>query len=288
MQPVDHKVVALRCGAAECLIFPGIGACVGSLCAAGSPILRPAAPNLASPRQSGCFALLPYSNRIAHGRFKWDEHAYQLALNDRTEPHPIHGVGWSRPWEVQEQTRVSATMTLHHRPDTHWPFEFRADLRYILAPDMLLMDLRLRNLSSSSMPAGLGFHPYFPKDAGCRLSLGATSRWINDDQHLPRERIASTGLHMNVDELDLADCFEGWPGEVLLQTRHLELVIRSELQRVIIFTRPRLPFVAIEPVSHLSNALAAPFSEQRAQGIESLRQGEEMRATTSISWKLRH
>ena len=46
------------------------------------------------PLQFASFPLVPFSNRIADGRFEWDGEQIEIDPNFAPEPHAIHGVGW--------------------------------------------------------------------------------------------------------------------------------------------------------------------------------------------------
>src|SRR4051812_46618815 len=76
-------------------------------------------------RGLGCFPLVPFSNRIANGRFRWAGESHVLARNFGDHPHAIHGVGWQRAWSVDSAGPASATLSLHHTPARGtWPFAF--------------------------------------------------------------------------------------------------------------------------------------------------------------------
>lgn len=66
----------------------------------GAAVLRPAAgPSILD---AACFPLVPFSNRIAHGRFAVAGQEVGLRPNfpSADHPHPLHGFGWLLPWTV--------------------------------------------------------------------------------------------------------------------------------------------------------------------------------------------
>ena len=117
----------LSCQTLRCVIAPDIGGCVAGLWLDEVAVLR-ATPSaeLNSARQSGCFALLPFSNRIGHARLTWDGRTYPLHSSPGDEPPAIHGVGWQRPWRVLEASAQHARLAYEHLPDDSWPFAFAA------------------------------------------------------------------------------------------------------------------------------------------------------------------
>ena len=60
------------------------------------PLMRslPAGVTTPEPNALACYPLVPWSNRIGHGRFSFEGNTFQLAPNYPPEPYPIHGDGW--------------------------------------------------------------------------------------------------------------------------------------------------------------------------------------------------
>jgi len=96
---------------------------------------------LATSREVGCFPLVPYANRIAFGRFRWDGTAYRLPLNFGDHPHSIHGVGWQTPWVVAASDARSVRLVLSHDGSGGWPFPFEAAQTFALDPEALTVTL---------------------------------------------------------------------------------------------------------------------------------------------------
>ena len=97
-------------------------------------------------RQTSSYPLIPYSNRIAHGRFSFQGIAHQLALNFGDHPHSIHGNAWQIPgrW-MRQRIRIAGSRSIH-RPleDAEaWPFAYRAEQVLAVSPDGLSITLEL-------------------------------------------------------------------------------------------------------------------------------------------------
>src|SRR5690242_10087730 len=87
-------------------------------------ILRPTPADLGDdPFDTACFAMVPYVNRVANGRFAFDGHAVQLERNWSKDPHPIHGDGWRSAWKVTATTRSSATLRFEGGGN-RWPWRY--------------------------------------------------------------------------------------------------------------------------------------------------------------------
>jgi len=250
--------IELQAGATRCLVLPAVGGAVAGLWWHGVPVLRctPWA-DIASPRQSGAFSLLPYSNRIGHGRLHWNGTVHTLQGPAGDAPHTIHGVGWQRPWQVIYQTPDQLHMRLQHAGDAAWPFAFEAVQQLQLHADGLAWSLALRNQAAQTVPAGVGWHPYFVKRPGAQLRFSANRQWQAQADCLPTVPLPwqHSGEAIACAAWQTDHCFDGWDGCADLHDESLQIRLQSNLSRLAVFTAPQLPFVALEPVSHVHNAL---------------------------------
>lgn len=248
--------IALRCADLLCEIKPELGGCISGLWLGGIAVLRSTpATELHSVRQSASYPLVPFSNRVGKATLQWQGTDHPLVKNWAPSPHSIHGVGWERPWTVLEATDAFALLSYEHNADAAWPFNFDASQAFKLEANALEMSLSITNQSAESAPVGLGWHPYFVKRANSRLAFAATGRWEMGADQLPTQRSASTGLNGECRTLEVDHCFDGWNGIVTLQDDVLRSTLTSSLSRLVVFTTPQRDFVAIEPVSHVNNAM---------------------------------
>ena len=270
--------MTLASGPLRCVIDPALGGSLVSLRHGALPVLREAPAGQPPDVRAGAgYPLLPYSNRIGHARLPWQGHVHRLQPNFAPEPHAIHGIGWRRPWRVLQADTRSARLALSHRADADWPFDFEAEQHLTLEPQAFGLELRLTHAGQDGlMPAGLGWHPYFCKRPGARLQFAARGRWAMGPDQLPTGHCDGGGIDGMLDVQDVDHCFEGWDGEVRWQDDQLRLMLRSDLDRLVVFTSPQRPFVAIEPVSHVNNALQLAQSLGRTPadlGMRSLAPG---------------
>ena len=271
----------LHSSALRLALRPDVGGSIAGLWHRDTPVLRSAEPaTLTSARGSGCFALLPYSNRIAHRRFRFGGADYAIAPNDDGNPHSLHGVGWQRAWKLGEHSAVDAMLHYVHRPDAYWPFAFDAVQHFELAPDSLGLQLRITNTDERAQPVGLGWHPYFPKRARSRLHIELSDRWDNDLQQLPVRKVAQPGIDADVAHLDFDHCFDGWSGPARIRDEKFSLRLRSSLDRLVVFTPQQRDFYCVEPVSHVSNAIH--MASPTAHGLVVLQPGESHEASMRL------
>lgn len=248
--------VVLREGHLRCELAPAIGGAIAGLWFDDVAVLRSvAATELASPRRGGSFCLLPYSNRIGCGQLQWDGVDYQLRTTPGDEPHAIHGVGWQHAWSVIESDDHSAALHCVHQSNDAWPFAFEATQRLRLGKDTLSMRLNVVNTAAVPAPVGLGWHPYFVKRRSSHIHFAAREIWAVGADKLPTTREPSTGLDVNCTALRVDNLFDGWSGTAELHDELFHVQLRSNLDRLVVYTNAQQSFVAIEPVSHVSNAV---------------------------------
>lgn len=278
--------ISLIAGDMRCDIVPALGGAISGLWLDNIPVMRSMpGPMLTTVYESGCYPLVPFSNRIGDATLQWNGARHALAKNFAPEPHAIHGVGWKRPWTVLEADARFASMSIEHSADTAWPFAFDSSQAFRLKADALELSLSVTNRAAHPAPLGLGWHPFFIKRARSRIAFQATGRWEMGLDKLPTHRTASSGLDGNCAALEVDNCFDGWDGIVQLRDELLHTRLSSSLHRLVVFTDPRRDFVAVEPVSHVNNALnmAQPaHAEGIDLGVRVLNPGESLTAWMHI------
>ena len=215
--------------------------------------LRPATPADLASRSAGrlaSFPLIPFSNRIRDGRFTFGGRAVELPLNQWPQPHAEHGHGWQAAWSVVERADDRLALEYDH-PAGAWPFPYRARQDFLLTGDELRLTLAIENRGSETMPAGLGFHPYFPRTPGCRLSAQVDAMWATDAEVMPT---ALTGARLLLDA--------GPP-----------------LGFLVVYSPAGEDFFCVEPVSHCTDAFNLAAQGRDDTGMLTLHPGASLSAT---------
>src|SRR5579864_8390434 len=104
-------MLTLNAGESSLVLAPELGGAIVGWMYGAVPTLRRPLPDAIVPgnvRGLGCFPLVPYSNRIAGGRFRWDGRNHILERNFGDHPHAIHGIGWQSAWEIAAASANSA------------------------------------------------------------------------------------------------------------------------------------------------------------------------------------
>lgn len=251
-----HAQVELSAGPLRCTVIPSVGGAIAGLWFHDTAVLRPCdGPRLRSPRDAGCFALVPFSNRIGHGRLNWQGQQHRLHSTLGDAPHAIHGIGWQRPWRLTQCGPSHLDMAYQHSADALWPFPFVARQQLELFDDHLQLRLSYRNTHTIAVPVGLGWHPYFHKNPNSRVHFLASGCWNTSWDKLPTHRTPSDGLQGTTADMAVDNCFDGWTGVAHIEDDRIRTTVRADTPFLVVYTRADLDFIAIEPVSHVSNAV---------------------------------
>lgn len=271
----------LHAGALRLALRPDLGGSIAGLWHRDTPILRSTPPaELKSARDSACYPLVPYSNRLGYRKFRWRRHDYTTAPNFDDSPHSLHGVGWRRPWDIVSSAANEVMLRCVHRPDADWPFAFEATQHFSLTPQALAVQMEIVSTDERVQPVGLGWHPYFVKRERSRLHLELASRWESDATQLPTRKVPQPGIDGDVAHLDFDNCFEGWTGLARIRDEKFRMQLASPLTYVVVYTPHDKPYFCVEPVSHVNNAIH--MADPAAHGLRALEQGERFEA----AWQL--
>ena len=277
METTITTSLELRAGDLRLVLRPDLGGSVAGFWRADLPVLRSVEPgDLTTSRQSGCYPLVPYSNRLGYRRFRWLGQDHTTAPNFDDNPHSVHGVAWQRAWAVVSSSASEAELSYTHTPDAHWPFAFEARQRFVLSASGLEVHLAFTNRAAHPQPAGLGWHPYFPKRERSRLHIELTERWDNDASGLPTRHVPQPGIDGDVTHLAFDNCFEGWRGPARIRDEKLSLRLTSSLPYLVVYTPGNKPIYCVEPVSHVSNAIH--MADPIAHGLRAVAPGATLDA----------
>ncbi|WP_420548077.1 aldose 1-epimerase [Curvivirga sp.] len=249
--------------------------------------LRPAPIGTNDVLQSACYPLVPFSNRVLNASFNWEGEQINLNPNFAPEPHMIHGHGWQNPWQITEIQPNQACLSYRHQAN-NWPWSYEALLSYSLSVHGLTIQLSITNLSEENMPAGIGLHPFFPKQEQTIVITDVEAIQLNDTNKHP-VRIDKT--HYALKQLQygtsfpmgLDNCFINWSGHATIQNnRKLEISTSEIFSHMVLYTPNGQNFFCLEPVSHLNSALNLKKNNCFEAGIIVLKPGETLSGNLSL------
>ena len=283
-------MIRLAAGAARADVAPAMGAGLADLRVADCPVLRPWSGRLdEGPFSLALNLLAPFSNRIAGG-FAFAGRRYDLAPNLASEPLPIHGDAFQKPWAATMQAPDHLRLSL--ADGAFGPLLYTAEAEYRLTPARLTLDLRLTSRADCPLPFGGGFHPWFPRSDDTRLQFRATGCWPEDSRHLPatpapvptpadwrwdRSRPLPQGW--------INAGFSGWDGSAAIGQGPGAVSVRLSapgLSTALVYSPSgSADFFCFEPVSHPVDAHNLP----ERPGLVTLATGESLGWQMTLEWE---
>jgi aldose 1-epimerase len=295
-------ILRLEAGLISLELAPEAGGSIAAFRRRSLPLMREMPGEAVAARDAraaASYPLVPYSNRIAGGRFAFGGEDHALALNFGDHPHSIHGNGWQRAWTVESAAADAATLTLEHDPARDgaggWPFAYRAEQAFTLDGRGLGLTIAIENRDARPFPAALGLHPFFPVRAGGTLRFSAQRVWLNGPDMLPTAETAvprhwSFAAARSPRGAGLDNCFSGWSGAAELRWEAEGVGLRMTADplfgHLVVYTPASGETVAVEPVSAMNDAVnrmaAAP-----GHGLRVLAPGERLAGTVRFEVEAR-
>jgi aldose 1-epimerase len=144
------------------------------------------------------------------------------------------------------------------------------------------------------MPAGCGFHPYFSRalTPGENVALALRVRGVYPgDTPLPEGPpvtvpAAKDFTHLRPLEVALDHCFAGWDGRATLHWPESHTTLHVEagpsFSHVILYSPPKQPFFALEPVTNANDGFNLLADGQTDTGVVVLDPGAALEAEVTL------
>jgi aldose 1-epimerase len=268
------------------------------------------------PSRYGNPILFPWASRIGRGRYSFEGKEYQ-AREFQADGDAWHGLVRTRAWEVidssssADNATVTCAISTDHDPSMldSYPFPHRLELTFTLSAAGFEVAARVANTGTSSMPFGLGFHPYFklPGDdrgerSNCLLDVRAANLWdwkalgavkASDEpgprtlkvQNTiePRTRLGARQFNDGFTDLQLRD---GWAearvidpaGSVAIQVR-----ARPGFQTFVVYSPADRNALCLEPWTCTANMFQLAAAGYEHSGMILLQPGNEWVGEMKIS-----
>ena len=259
-----YDILTLASGDARLALAPEAGGAIAAWRVDDQPMFHEsrAVPGPGwDPLTMASFPLVPFSNRIGGGRFRWGGADYRLPPSKLPDRHAIHGVGWRRAWQVVEAASDRAVLRLNHHDYADWPWPFVAEQHFHLTGSGLDVRMTATSGADIAVPLAIGMHPYFDAE-GAHLDFAAARIWRSAHDGLPLHAdtpgpAADFRGGRAVAATDLDNGYDGWIGPAIIawEGRRLELWISSDLPCAVVYTPPGAAYFCFEPVPHSNNAL---------------------------------
>lgn len=260
------------------------------------PIFRPLPEDAPEdPIQLACNLLVPWSNRISGGGFRFGDKSYSIKPTYFDDPLPLHGNGWLSEWSLWARKHDRASLELVSAGPG--PFSYLAQVDYQLDASALTVSLSVESRAKIDLPFGLGLHPWLPRTVGTRLWAPAERVWLEDERHLPTGSVP-VGERPDWEFSQLRPLpkewinngFVGWNRRALVEWPEHGLALEIEAGEGLgtyLFYSPgaESPFFCFEPVSHPVDAHNLPGGAA-ANGLVVLAPGERLSASCRFAPRL--
>lgn len=289
-------LIAIQKAGLELVVAPECGARIVSFRAGGRDVLRPTSQlglTKGLHYEYAGFPLLPYSGPVFGGGFHYDGQWFDLKRNVAQEPTATHGEAWIRPWRIVAQDDARLQLELDYKPGPEeFPFSWRGELDFRLEDDELVIGIGLTCQDERAMPAGIGFHPYFPKRSETYLRFNATGVWPADSPDAvmqPSKKIPpglDFGAWQDISAMVIDRCYEGWDGTAELSyAGGLRTLIKAEgaLTKLQIYDPWYHPYICVEPVSNANDGLNRLAHQVPGHGMKILEPGGTLRGSMRIA-----
>jgi aldose 1-epimerase len=267
-------LISLKAHGFELDIAPLAGGGIARLEWHGLPLLRGAVDGVVTARDPlglACFPMTPYVSRITDGVFTWGEVTTHIAPNMSGGAHPLHGIGWRKPWRVENHTETSVALILEHGGDQDWPWAFVTRQEFSVQTDHVEHRLSVTSNDPRAFPASLGPHPYFHAHEAT-IRFDAQALWEISGESLPTHKarppvIDQLAAGMVASHLDLDHCFEGWSGTARIAWPKHAVMLEASCQlgevvipctRLQLYTPMAEAFFCLEPVTARCVAFTTP------------------------------
>ena len=162
-----------------------VGAGVREYTVAGRAVLDPYPLGAICDGAHGA-PLIPWPNRLADGRYRFDAVDHQVALSEPERHNAIHGLMRWRPWTALEREPGRVLMGARLFAMAGYPFTLELRISYELSDAGLTVATTATNVGPSACPYGTGQHPYISPGEGliddCDLQAPAATRILTDEK----------------------------------------------------------------------------------------------------------
>jgi len=175
--------------------FASVGASLRTLQYRGRDLVRPFPADDLRPGYSGAI-LAPWPNRVKGGSYDYNGLPRQLAINEPSLGHALHGlVAWSH-FVCKGRTSSSLVFAASIEPQDGFPHRLDIEVEYCLSDDGLSTLVRTTHSGGSTAPFGISSHNYLVAGPGkvddWTLRLPAQRVLLVDDSMMPtHERAVS-------------------------------------------------------------------------------------------------
>lgn len=132
--------------------------------------------------------LAPWPNRIAGGRYSFNQTSFELELNE-AHGNALHGLAFSSNMTVVTHEVNLLVLTCQIETTAGYPFGLEIEITFALSAEGLTVSTSALNTSSVSCPVGMGTHPFFVFDEQSTLEVFAKQAAIHGSDMMPLRNV---------------------------------------------------------------------------------------------------
>jgi len=244
------------------------------------------------------FLMVPWSNRIRDGQFRFNGTNYQLG-NLKSDGTAMHGDVRSREWTIEyaDEREIRLSINSTEQQNVNFPFHFKAEVEYKLDEANFVTTLKLKSLDERDFPAGFGFHPYFVRGDNVQVKIPC------DMNYEMKHALPTTGIPQALpdeldfrelralDEREIDDVFtsriDNQHAQIVYPDWNLQLNYHADdrFKHFILFTPIDKPFFALEPITNANDGFNLYDRGIAETGVFLLKPNQEKQGTTWLKIK---
>jgi len=252
--PTNLETVVLKSGNAAVYVAPARGGMATRFYVGERPIFYLDEATLLDTTKNvrgGNPVLFPSPGRLENDAFTRDGQTGKMSQ---------HGFARTSAWDVVAKADNEVTLRLVSNEKTRavFPWDFVATYRYALSGTTLRIEQRIET-TSTSLPFGAGFHPYFhveDKEKGkARIPTEATKAWDNFAKKLVAPLPKPIDLTVKEVDIHLLDHEATMAVLELGDGHHIEVRASRHFKHWVVWTVEGKDYVCLEPWTAPGNAL---------------------------------
>ncbi|ROR95678.1 aldose 1-epimerase [Salana multivorans] len=165
-----------------------VGAMLRVFEVAGRDVVVPFPEDAIAPAGHGAI-LAPWPNRLRDGHYTFEGQDYQLPVTEVARGTALHGLAMWQRWSLLDSTTNQVVLGLDTIPVGGYPWQLELVAAYALEGTTLTIEVDATNVSDTTAPYGVGFHPWLSPGPGslddATLRLDAAGWVTTDDRLLP-------------------------------------------------------------------------------------------------------
>lgn len=182
----------------SCIICPSLGGSIQELTSHNKRIINGVNFNDNPITEYATFynssILFPFAGRIENGQYTYNKKQFQLPINEPERNNALHGFLFDKVFTIVSKNTTEnlgeIVLKYRHNGIDSYPFPFDFFIKYTLQNNSLQVEFKVCNTGNTTMPFGIGWHPYFATNnlVESTLQFNAKTEVICNDKMIPTQQ----------------------------------------------------------------------------------------------------